>query len=656
MKKKIKNYFWIAVWVVLFLVTGNFSILGQIFPEKSEAQEVSEDVFMDTTSYSTEIEVQDNNSYLVRENIDVFFSLKRHGIYRYIPQKGKISQLEENGEVKEIPYYASFDEVKASEELYVTSENGNKVLRLGDPDEGAQVEGAQEYDLQYHVTPITSKGYTDAYYNIFPTGWQNEIPEGSTFQIRFPKEFDKARFQIYYGQYGERLDGTDIVDLTWNGNTVSGILKAPLPVGTGMTFYVPMEEGYFQNTASVSGINILLLSISGISLLVLILLFWFFGKDSMIIPSVQFQPPEGFDSAAVGYIIDGDVSDKDVMSLLLFWADKGYMKIQETEELELSFIKLSDLPDDAPKYEKEFFTGIFGKHAPAGKKVKMSNLRYRMAKTFSRTKAWIEENYREKVYTKASRRARIGAGFLSCIPVFLSIFILMKMTMTNLLILVLPALYLTGLVIFSHTVDCWYATARKSRILMGSISAAMSMTSVVSLVLIYGIAMLKGDMLNFFPGLLTAGAAACAGLVFTGFMKKRTEECSEWIGRLLGLRDFIETAELERMQVIAKDSPQLFYHILPFAYVFGLTDILLDKMKDLTLPSPDWYETQVPYTHFDYYTMHRMMHADMDYAATTISTPKPSESSGGSSGSSGGFSGGGRFSGGGFGGGGGGSW
>ena len=214
MKKKIKNYFWIAVWGILFLVTGNFSILGQIFPGKSEVQEVSEDVFMDTTSYSTEIEVQDNNSYLVRENIDVFFSLKRHGIYRYIPQKGRISKLEENGEVKEIPYYASFDEIEASEEIYVTSENGNKVLRLGDPDEGAQVEGAQEYDLQYHVTPITSKGYADAYYNIFPTGWQNEIPAGSTFTIHFPKEFDKARFQIYYGQYGERLDGTDIVDLT----------------------------------------------------------------------------------------------------------------------------------------------------------------------------------------------------------------------------------------------------------------------------------------------------------------------------------------------------------------------------------------------------------------------------------------------------------
>lgn len=661
MKRKINNFFWISVWVILILVTGNFSIWGQMFPEKSEAQEVVDDVFMDTSSYSTEIEVKGDNSYLVREDIKVFFSLKRHGIYRYIPQKGSIAQLEENGEIKEIPYYASFDDIEASKELHTTSENGNKVLRLGDPDENGQVVGEQEYRLQYKVTPVTSKGYTDAYYNIFPTGWQNEIPAGSTFKIHFPKAFDRENFQIYYGRYGERLNGMDIVNLTWDGNTVSGILKEVLPVGTGMTFYVPMEEGYFQNVATMSSRNIFLISISGVFLLILILLFWFFGRDRMMISSVQFQPPEGFDSAAVGYIIDGNVSDKDVMSLLLFWADKGYMKLQETEEQELSFIKISDLPEDAPKYEKTFFTGIFGKHAPAGKTVKMSNLKYRMANTFTKTKEQIEKNYEGKVYTKASKRARIVSVFLSCIPVFLCAFLLMKMTMTNILIFVLPIVYLIGLLIFNYTIDFWYAKAKKLRMLMGGISIAMSVTSIISLVLVYGIGMLKGKLLNFFPGLLISGILSCAGLVFTGFMKKRTEECVEWMGYLSGLREFIETAELERMEVIAQDSPHLFYHILPFAYVFGLTDILLDKMKDLALPSPDWYETQTPYTYFDYHMMHRMMHTDMDYAATTISTPKPSESSSGSGGSSGGFSGGGfggggGFSGGGFGGGGGGSW
>ncbi len=141
-------------------------------------------------------------------------------------------------------------------------------------------------------------------------------------------------------------------------------------------------------------------------------------------------------------------------------------------------------------------------------------------------------------------------------------------------------------------------------------------------------------------------------------MKKRTDQCVEWMGYLAGLRDFIETAELERMKVIAEQSPHLFYHILPFAYVFGLTDILLDKMRDLSLPAPDWYETRNASPYFDYYLMHRMMHEEMRSTATTISTPRPSSSSGssGSGGFSGGSGGSGGFSGGGFGGGGGGSW
>ena len=133
----------------------------------------------------------------------------------------------------------------------------------------------------------------------------------------------------------------------------------------------------------------------------------------------------------------------------------------------------------------------------------------------------------------------------------------------------------------------------------------------------------------------------------------------EWMGYLAGLRDFIETAELERMKVIAEQSPHLFYHILPFAYVFGLTDLLLDKMRDLSLPAPDWYETRSSSPYFDYYLMHRMMHEVLRSAATTISTPRPASSTGntgnnsGFFGGSGGSSGG--FSGGGFGGGGGGS-
>ena len=62
------------------------------------------------------------------------------------------------------------------------------------------------------------------------------------------------------------------------------------------------------------------------------------------------------------------------------------------------------------------------------------------------------------------------------------------------------------------------------------------------------------------------------------------------MGRLLGLRDFIETAELDRMKVIAQDNPNLFYHILPYAYVFGLSDVFMKKLDALKLPNPDLYD------------------------------------------------------------------
>ena len=654
--KNKSNILNIVIWVLFLLIAGNFGIVSRIFSSSGNQTMVVEDQNMTTQNYHTEIEIQKDHSYLVSEQIDVDFLNARHGIYRYIPQKGVITELQEDGTLSEIPYYASFSKITSDEPLDVSSDNGNKVLRFGEEEE--KVWGEQDYDFQYEVTPITSKGYPNVYYNIFPTGWQNEIPAGSSFTIAFPKDFEKDNFQIYCGAYGERMDGSKLVDLTWNGNTVTGTLLSPLPVGTGMTFFVPMEEGYFQSLHTAGGINGLLTGLNVAVLLILLVLFYIFGRDKRIIPSVQFHPPQGLDSAAVGYIVDGNVSDTDAMSLLLFWADQGYIRIRETKSKTLALTKMKELPDDAPQYAQTFFEGIFGKYAPnLGDEVLVSKLKYKMAATFTTVKAEVAACYSHQVYTKASKIARAAALVLTCIPGFVLTGFLLRFTFTNALVLLLPVLYLIGVILFARTVDFWYSKAQNPRLMLGSVSVAMSVTSILAFVFVYGIGMLRGTILNLFPGILSAAFTSCAGLVLTGFMKKRTNQCVEWMGYLAGLREFIETAELERMKVIAEQSPHLFYHILPFAYVFGLTDLLLDKMRDLSLPAPDWYETRSASPYFDYYLMHRMMHEDLRAAATTISTPRPESVSGnhsGFSGGSGGSSGG--FSGGGFGGGGGGSW
>ena len=72
-------------------------------------------------------------------------------------------------------------------------------------------------------------------------------------------------------------------------------------------------------------------------------LFVLFGRDEKIIPSIQYQPPQGMDSAVVGYVVDGSVDDKDVISLILYWADKGYLKMKEKGQKDMEFIKLKDI-------------------------------------------------------------------------------------------------------------------------------------------------------------------------------------------------------------------------------------------------------------------------------------------------------------------------
>ena len=59
------------------------------------------------------------------------------------------------------------------------------------------------------------------------------------------------------------------------------------------------------------------------------------------------------DSAVVGYVVDGSVDDKDVISLILYWADKGYLKMKEKGQKDMEFIKLKDIPDSNQDIRKQ---------------------------------------------------------------------------------------------------------------------------------------------------------------------------------------------------------------------------------------------------------------------------------------------------------------
>ena len=99
------------------------------------------------------------------------------------------------------------------------------------------------------------------------------------------------------------------------------------------------------------------------------------------------------------------------------------------------------------------------------------------------------------------------------------------------------------------------------------------------------------------------------------------------------------------------ETPDYFFNVLPYAYVFGLTDKWAKKFEEITVEPPNWYHSSYDGQMFNTWIFMNSFHHYTNSMQHNITIPPAS--SGGGDGS---FSGGGGFSGGGMGGGGGGSW
>jgi hypothetical protein len=74
-------------------------------------------------------------------------------------------------------------------------------------------------------------------------------------------------------------------------------------------------------------------------------------------------------------------------------------------------------------------------------------------------------------------------------------------------------------------------------------------------------------------------------------MPRKTREGALLNEELLGFREFIDRAEKDRIEALAKDDPTLFDRVLPFALVFGLEDKWADAFRDMYREPPSWYSS-----------------------------------------------------------------
>ena len=140
--------------------------------------------------------------------------------------------------------------------------------------------------------------------------------------------------------------------------------------------------------------------------------------------------------------------------------------------------------------------------------------------------------------------------------------------------------------------------------------------------------------------------------IISGKIKSRTSYGTEILGRILGFKRFLETAEKRKLEMLLEENSSYFYNILPFTIVLGVSDLWADKFKDLSVEPPQWYSGPSMGQAFVLGAfMGSFNNSLTSLNDTMLSAPKAPTNFGGGGSSMGGGS-----SGGGAGGGGGGSW
>ena len=607
---------------------------------------------MYTLNYDVTVDVSEDNSYDYLEHLDMYYVTAHHGIYRYIPKQGqKISGIR-------VPGY----------EYDTYTQSGYEVIKIGSG--SYTLTGEHPYDIMYNIAMYEDENNEKdmLLLNLVPTDWETDIGS-SKCVVNLPKEADLSKAKVYSGSYGTASNEDNAVLETGDDGRTITITAHDIPAHHGVTLQLELPQGYWQGAPQFGNLSMGNMFLFLLGPVGAILLWYLYGRDKHMVKTLEFYPPDDLTPGEIGYLIDNRADKQDLISTIVYLADKGYIEIEEMNRKKFKFIALKEPGMEVPQYVRTIYKGIF----PGTGTVRTSDQigsSTTFGKKYLKSKEQLEDMFKgtSAIIRPDSRMARAACTVAAVVP---------------------AAAYITWagingdemgvFLMFWSVVHILISTRLMCSVYDNIRSASKVMSVIKSLGAIWffmmgiGILPLTSDALTLLPKpralalVMYLVVGTLVSMFFAVIAIAKTDSYTDLLGRVLGFRDFIRTAELDKLNELVEEDPGYFYHIMPYAYVFGLSKKWIKNFEDLPVFAPDWYRGSDSFDRFDYYMMGRMM-SDCN-ASISNSIVIPTQSYGGGSGggwsggSSGGgsWSGGGGFSGGGFsgggsGGGGGGGW
>lgn len=596
------------ILVILAILSIFLGLMGNYNNSFARSRKKKIDISTIDTGYTIkklkiDAKVTETNDIQITEEMDVFFNYDKHGIYRVIPEKNTII---EDGDKKKVD--ARVSNVTVNEKFTSTSQDGYKILKIGDKDK--TIVGDKRYIIKYTYSIEkynTKDGIDEFYFNIVGDKINTSI--GSVeYKIEFPKKYNKENIYLYSGRDEYKINGEETlnkekgigIDILSDTVIAGRIDKLILPF-RAVTLRIKLGKDYFilrnNYTDILAKIGTALAVMTFIYTLIIL---YKYGRDKKLSDIITFKLPKELDVSNTYYLKYKTTTDyrKIVPALIIEFANEGYIEIGDGADRQekgifakkpkdrFDIIKIKDY--NGNQYRKKIFDALFSK----GDVITEKNIK----KVGQNIVTAVTEGVEIMQNSKFDKEVYDQSGLKH-------VWKILGMTIIPLIILFLGAVSFVGsigltfkiistiaiLVSIFMSVMCLKQTSRTTTVI----------GVVIQLIIIIIMLVYAGVEAKFISGLgsgvyyIVSAILLSLQVLISFWMEKKTQKGMMYEAQVNGFVKYIKTAREEELKEMVIEHPTMFFDILPYTYIFGISKLWINKFSNIEIEKPEWYTGNV---------------------------------------------------------------
>ena len=564
----------LAVFVVPFAATV-LADPGDLESEiASGAAGVQTEAF-EVTGYDLAAAVGKDHTYTVEEKISVNIPDQLQRVEFAIPSG--------NFRIGEIEVENALYEAKTASEA--------STVVISDPEKLSK--GTHVYNIKYKIREYRDHDSAKDmfYFDVLLPEWRQPIGRVS-INASFPDDFPFDDMQCYAGQFGvQDVNNKITFEADEAAHTVS-VTGEMIPENFGITLKAQLPDGYWEKTLDGSwSITAITLVMTGLTLILLIL--WIIGgRDPKVNRrEIVTRPVEGLTPVELGYIFNSEVRTRDVLNLVLQFAQKGYLTISEYEPKRFRLIRGKEPVDEERMYRNAYkilFEDIY-----MNRPLSMSKIGPRIEKIRAAITDDVAAGFttsESSPFTPLSRAFRAaGAGLLG---IGLGLSAMFSYYYDYKTPNYVEALLVAAAGAFAALLFCKAIDDRDSSSTESGRYAEMLAAMIFALPVIYTsfrIVVNTGKPYAAIPMIIAAGIAEFLIVI----MRARGKENAVTVNKVRRLRHFISHPTPKEVLENHLADSNYYYEMLLYALAFGSEEAWAISFLTLDVPEPEWYSDDI---------------------------------------------------------------